>query len=145
MLINLTERGMNIFTTCCIWLSLDIFYSVETFSPGNIRGAIFNTATFCSHRDGSYGHALPHGVSALRLHGLHHQQHRTHPASAYHPGLCVRHLLHSLRWDPSLISRCPCSLTLWLITAAGCVLRHTWRCFVNDSIFGRGYRCASCH
>lgn len=51
-------------------------------------------------RDGADGHTLSHGVSALRLHGLHHQQHRTHPASAHHPGVCVRHLLHPLRWGP---------------------------------------------
>lgn len=58
-------------------------------------------AVFPPHsRDGADGHTLSHGVSALRLHGLRHQQHRAHPASAHHPGVCVRHLLHPLRWGP---------------------------------------------
>lgn len=136
MLIYLTKWVRIFFSRHCTWLSLNILFCSVAISyhatlPGNIRWAIFNTATFCSHRDGSYGHTLPHGVSALRLHGVRHQQHRTHPATAYHPGLCVRHLLHSLRWDTLLMSRCHRSLILWLITAAWLVLRHTWRCFVN--------------
>lgn len=57
-------------------------------------------------RDGADSHTLPYGLAALRLHGLRHQQHRTYPASAHHPGFCVRDLLHPVRWDPSFMSRC---------------------------------------
>lgn len=54
-----------------------------------------------SCRDGPDRHALPHGLPALRLHRLRHQQHRTHPAAAHHPRLRVRDLLHPVRYERS--------------------------------------------
>lgn len=56
-------------------------------------------------RDGEDGHAVPHGVTALCLYGLRHQQHWPHPAPAHHPGVCLRHLLHSLRYSSSPTAR----------------------------------------
>lgn len=64
-----------------------------------ISGLFLSTWSSLSSRNGPNRHALPHGLPALRLHGLHHQQHRTHPAAAHHPRLCFGDILHTVRYS----------------------------------------------
>lgn len=74
----------------------EMFYLklLENFTSESHRSSF----SLSPQRNGPDGHALPHGVPALRLHGLRHQQHRTHPAAAHHPRLRLRDILHTVRY-----------------------------------------------
>lgn len=74
---------------CFIWIVGKLLFLITS---------AFSLSSPSHQRNGPDRHALPHGVAALRLHGLRHQQHRTHPAAAHHPRLRLRDLLHTVRY-----------------------------------------------
>ena len=61
-------------------------------------------------RDDSLGHSVPSGQSLLHVHRLRPQQHRPHPASPHHPGVCLWDLLHPLRYSDHLSISCHISV-----------------------------------
>lgn len=77
-------------------MSLCVFLTELRY--GFVSSSISLISLFHPIRDGEDGDALSHGVSALCLCCLRHQQHWPHPATEDHSSLCLRHLLHPIRY-----------------------------------------------